>query len=1001
MMKQQQKSCYVINLEMATYPGMSLGGEVRESISLDEDDLSDVEDEVFIRDGKNSYKLAEELNVKRPLMAPRRKLGKQDLTSRLKAKPPCKAFCKPCCYIFAALSILIGIIALVVILVSIFPLPLDRLRDWIISKSKPVISPIKLLPCSNLKVTDVWATNLPILTTDSPVRILDLDNDGVEDIIFGFGTGDNYNVLPPEMFCPIFLGVPPPCEGGVIALNGTTGDIVWRYWVNDTIFGLQCSADLNSDGLDDCLAVGTKGTFIALNAKNGSLVWRQNNNKMDVFVANFVPDQNNDSVADILSSHTSLNSRGKGGHLVLTCGKTGKEIKRITIPYQVETFFMPQLLKINDTYHVMFGTGSPVTPGNLSITALDSLMNGNMSIRTLYADNFKGVITQSVLVDITGDNVSDIVTAMFNSTVVALNGLTLKQIWNYTIPNSESNVTPTPGYFNDDNVTDFLVIYEKYDNILNYNYTETFILDGKTGKPIYSKSISGSVATQMNGLSLGMESHGFDMFLFWTTECTNIDFYNKNKVEMEEVNIDNIVDMCRKQFNTSSIMMFNALNQYDQPPGFEIYKSVNKTYLEFNNTKSPLRQIKHYFMQHHKIQIMRNEGQSEVDENYLDDSQKINVHKYGSSSFRHKDNRQGIAMSNVNSNVETNDNPNEKFENDDSLPLPPQMNVMNERPDEGTDYVDDAENPNILNQEPILYDNPSFKSNRDPRSKEETKTSPDSSEQSSSKSKKKNLSNSKYGIYDYENIKKSRNRLLNDLNNLPWDILRDTYYKNRESQLRKTKFEQRDLSSHVDKIKENEELKNIIDEERKSAENTSYTLWDLESEKEIQDKENGYWRGKREINYTFAGIRKITSVGAILNSTNTTNNAVDVVFITYWQPSRFNDQEMIEEEINDCLKEKLASDQAHLYVKNTAKEQKDLYITECRNELANLKDHFEYFNQIYQLSLGQMTVYRMRIECVCDVQKADERCAKFLPQNEQGWPTYLGKLGDGVFPTRD
>jgi hypothetical protein len=63
---------------MATYPGMSLGGEVRESISLDEDDLSDVEDEVFIRDGKNSYKLAEELNVKRPLMAPRRKLGKPD-----------------------------------------------------------------------------------------------------------------------------------------------------------------------------------------------------------------------------------------------------------------------------------------------------------------------------------------------------------------------------------------------------------------------------------------------------------------------------------------------------------------------------------------------------------------------------------------------------------------------------------------------------------------------------------------------------------------------------------------------------------------------------------------------------------------------------------------------------------------------------------------------------------------------------------------------------------
>jgi hypothetical protein len=133
------------------------------------------------------------------------------------------------------------------------------------------------------------------------------------------------------------------------------------------------------------------------------------------------------------------------------------------------------------------------------------------------------------LVDITGDNIQDIITAMYNSTVVAINGLTLDQIWNYTIPNSESNITPAPGYFNDDNITDFLIIYQKYDNILKYNYTKTFIIDGKTGKPIYTKSIGGSVATQMSGLTLQMESHGFDMFLFWTMECTNIEIYHSNK----------------------------------------------------------------------------------------------------------------------------------------------------------------------------------------------------------------------------------------------------------------------------------------------------------------------------------------------------------------------------------------------------------------------------------------------------------------------------------------
>jgi glucose dehydrogenase len=102
------------------------------------------------------------------------------------------------------------------------------------------------------------------------------------------------------------LGVPPPCKGGVIALNGTTGGIVWRYWTNDTIFALQCSADLNGDGLEDCLAIGEEGSLVALDSKNGSLIWQQNNHKLDVFVANFIPDQNNDSVPDILSSHTSL-----------------------------------------------------------------------------------------------------------------------------------------------------------------------------------------------------------------------------------------------------------------------------------------------------------------------------------------------------------------------------------------------------------------------------------------------------------------------------------------------------------------------------------------------------------------------------------------------------------------------------------------------------------------------------------------------------------------------
>lgn len=70
------------------------------------------------------------------------------------------------------------------------------------------------------------------------------------------------------------------------------------------------------------------------------------------------------------------------------------------------------------------------------------------------------MLTQAVLVDITGDKQVDIIAAMYNSTVVAIDGFTLQQIWNYSVPNSETVAVPTPAYFNDDNVTDFMIVYQ-------------------------------------------------------------------------------------------------------------------------------------------------------------------------------------------------------------------------------------------------------------------------------------------------------------------------------------------------------------------------------------------------------------------------------------------------------------------------------------------------------------------------------------------------------------
>lgn len=80
-----------------------------------------------------------------------------------------------------------------------------------------------------------------------------------------------------------------------------------------------------------------------------------------------------------------------------------------------------------------------------------------------------------ILVDITGDKIEDIVAAMYNSTIVAFDGITFKQLWNFTIPNSETLSAPTPGYFNGDNVTDFLVKYQIGLGFPTYYFSEVSI----------------------------------------------------------------------------------------------------------------------------------------------------------------------------------------------------------------------------------------------------------------------------------------------------------------------------------------------------------------------------------------------------------------------------------------------------------------------------------------------------------------------------------------------
>lgn len=70
---------------------------------------------------------------------------------------------------------------------------------------------------------------------------------------------------------------------------------------------------------------------------------------------------------------------------------------------------------------------------------------------------------------------------------------------------------------------------------------------------------------------------------------------------------------------------------------------------------------------------------------------------------------------------------------------------------------------------------------------------------------------------------------------------------------------------------------------------------------------------------------------------------------------------------------------------------------ECEDEYKAYQKDMPYYSQIFRLQLSQMVVYKLRIKCTCQIVKNSEKCAKFLSTEREGWTSYLGKYGNGVF----
>ena len=245
-------------------------------------------------------------NHDEPLIPPRRKHKMYHVRGKMKTKSG--NFTWIVCFILCLVCV-VG-----VLLIMVDWLLSDKIRITTVSNVTSVInnrSQLNIKPCTNFSSREIWHSIIPKLMTETAIRLNDVNKDNVADIMIGFMTVlDGYFVDGiPRKACDTYFNGSFPCFGGILALDGRTGHELWRHYTVHEVFAVNCNADLDYDGVRDCLIGGRVGVFEAVSARTGTLLWRFSKDDpgyeeiMGVYTAQFVRDLDGDGVPDILASH--------------------------------------------------------------------------------------------------------------------------------------------------------------------------------------------------------------------------------------------------------------------------------------------------------------------------------------------------------------------------------------------------------------------------------------------------------------------------------------------------------------------------------------------------------------------------------------------------------------------------------------------------------------------------------------------------------------------------
>ncbi len=350
-----------------------------------------------------------------------------------------------------------------------------------------ILSLITLEPSS---AQESWAKKLPNVGSLSSPRVADLNQDGVGDIIQGVGRIEFIH-----------------CDSAIVALNGVNGELLWMVPADDQIFGSANLMDITGDGVVEVFIGGRSAELQAINGKTGEVIWkfidpdknrkRKNKRWFNFYNPQFVPDQDGDGLKDIIISNggdvlvAPYDPNRPAGNLSVLSSKDGSILGFSPMPDGKEIYLS---IAVNESpdgkdHEIIYGTGGETIGGALYVTRLSDVMKGDISNSIkLDSSKNKGYIGPPTWMDITGDEVRDIIAPSVDGRLLAFDGMTKKKIWEVSMPGTEAYTSIAPGYFNEDSTPDIFISYAQ-GVWPELDWTKQYMINGLNGEIEFMDSL--------------------------------------------------------------------------------------------------------------------------------------------------------------------------------------------------------------------------------------------------------------------------------------------------------------------------------------------------------------------------------------------------------------------------------------------------------------------------------------------------------------------------------